>query len=170
MDMRSEHGGQPILPICSRRIRGTDVTHLHGTIFPNVQLEYVGHDGRTLWKVLSDFYVTHPKFPNGFTTIPSGWVTDLASVPRIPLAWFLAGGKAPAAAVVHDWLYKSHLIPRADTDAVFYDLIRREDYSRGTAWLMWSAVRFAGRGAWRKQSPLGLAVSDTPPPDLPESH
>jgi len=146
---------------------------IKGTLFPNVQLEYVGHNGRTLWKVLSDLYVIHPLFqplPDGYLIVPSGWVTDLASVPRTPLAWFLAGGKAPAAAVTHDWLYKSHVIPRKDADTVFYDLIRREDYSHATAWLMWSAVRLGGRGAWGKHSPLGFdSAPPTPSPSPPQS-
>ena len=43
-------------------------------------------------------------------TLPRGFVTDYDSVPRLPLAYWLLGGKRHKAAVVHDFLY-SNLCP-----------------------------------------------------------
>lgn len=37
--------------------------------------------------------------------VPGGFVTDLASVPRVPFAYWSLGGRAAAAAVVHDFLF-----------------------------------------------------------------
>ena len=45
---------------------------------------------------------------NGFktVTIPAGFETDLASVPRIPIAYLLWGDRAHREAVLHDYLYR----------------------------------------------------------------
>lgn len=82
--------------------------------------------------------------------VPTGFITDFASVPRLPLAYLLAGGKANAAAVIHDWLYSTHKVDRKTADAVFREAIVAEGYSRFTAWLMWSGVRLGGWAAWDK--------------------
>jgi hypothetical protein len=37
--------------------------------------------------------------------VPAGFVTDFASVPRLPLAFLFLGDRAHEAAVVHDYLY-----------------------------------------------------------------
>lgn len=39
--------------------------------------------------------------------VPAGFDTDLASVPRVPLMYWLVGGKANYAATIHDYLYSS---------------------------------------------------------------
>lgn len=38
--------------------------------------------------------------------IPRGFVTDLASVPRLPILYWFWGNRADGAAVVHDYLYR----------------------------------------------------------------
>ena len=55
--------------------------------------------------------------------VPSGFITDFASVPRIPFAYMVTGGKAQAAAVIHDWLYSTHEVDRETADAVTLDVI-----------------------------------------------
>ncbi len=83
---------------------------------------------------------------------PKGFVTDFASVPRIPVAYLLTGGCADQAAVIHDWLYTSHEVDRAMADAVF-----REAVALGNpgwrAWLMWAGVRIGGGGSWEAPGP-----------------
>lgn len=82
-------------------------------------------------------------------TVPAGFRTDLASVPRWPLAYWLTGGTADAAAVVHDYLYSTRLVSRAVADAV----LREASAVSGVPWwrrgLMWAAVRVAGWRYWR---------------------
>jgi hypothetical protein len=75
--------------------------------------------------------------------VPAGFVTDFASVPRIPVAFLLAGDAAHEAAVVHDWLYSTHEVDRATSDAVFREacLIGEPAWR---AWLMWLGVRVGG--------------------------
>jgi hypothetical protein len=50
-------------------------------------------------------------------TVPTGFITDLGSVPRVPIAYLLAG-TSNEASVVHDFLYSTHPVPRNTADAV----------------------------------------------------
>ena len=80
--------------------------------------------------------------------VPTGFLTDLASVPRLPLAYLLAGDTAHEAAVVHDWLYQNRISTRAQADAVLDEAMAVTGEPRWRRLLMWSAVRAAGGWAW----------------------
>jgi len=82
---------------------------------------------------------------------PAGFITDLASVPRLPFVYLVAGNRAHAAAVIHDYLYGSRVVPvRSDADAVFREAMGTDpDVSAWIAWTMWAAVRAWGWRAWR---------------------
>lgn len=82
-------------------------------------------------------------------TVPSGFITDFASVPRIPVAYLAAGGCANAAAVVHDWLYTTHEVDRATADAVFREAVLAGGDPAWRAWLMWAGVRIGGAGPYQ---------------------
>lgn len=43
----------------------------------------------------------------GIIIVPRGFVTDFASVPRLPFAYWIAGGMLKEAAVLHDFLYSA---------------------------------------------------------------
>ena len=79
-------------------------------------------------------------------TVPAGFVTDLASVPRLPLVYLLAGGTANEASVVHDWLYSTHIVPRAVADAVLREASAVTGVPAWRRWLMWAGVRIGGGG------------------------
>ena len=90
--------------------------------------------------------------------VDEGFVTDLASVPRFPFAYWLAGGSAEAAAVLHDWMYRMKLQPREKCDALFLEAMRTdgsnvnipaEPYWRSS--LMWAAVRVGGWLSWGRE-------------------
>ena len=83
-------------------------------------------------------------------TVPAGFVTDLASVPRLPFAYWLAGGRAAAPACLHDFLYQCKTLPRSQTDALFLEAMDQRGIPWGTARLMYSAVRSWGWIAWNR--------------------
>ena len=118
--------------------------------------------GRQTWKLLQPLVYQSDKLGR-HVTVPAGFVTDYASVPRLPFAFWLAGDTAHEAAVVHDWLYTSHEVDRATADAVFAEAMRVSD-PRAPAGLMWLAVRVAGGGSWNApgpaQPPMVRAVLD----------
>lgn len=82
--------------------------------------------------------------------VPTGFITDLASVPRIPLAWLIAGGIGDRAAVIHDYLYAETKVRRGTADAVFLEALLDTGVSAWRARAMWAAVRAFGWVARRK--------------------
>lgn len=76
--------------------------------------------------------------------VPKGFVTDFASVPRLPVAYLLAGGEANEAAIVHDYLYHSHEVARDVADAVFEEAMAVTGQPWWRRKLMWAGVRLFG--------------------------
>lgn len=77
-------------------------------------------------------------------SVPPGFVTDLASVPRLPFVYLLAGGTAKKAAVVHDYLYREQCCSRRDADSVFEEAMRASGQPWWRRKLMWAGVRLFG--------------------------
>lgn len=57
----------------------------------------------------------------GTVTVPVGFETDFASVPRLPVVYMLVGNLAHLPAVVHDYLYRYALVSRKVADKVFLE-------------------------------------------------
>ena len=76
-------------------------------------------------------------------TIPAGFRTDLASVPRL-LTWLVPkAGKHNRAAVVHDYLCRDPTVTLKDADGVLRRITVELEAGRARAWTMWAGVRFA---------------------------
>ena len=80
--------------------------------------------------------------------VPAGFTCDLASVPRLPEVYRRYGGRAKHAAVVHDWLYRIHGVPKNDADLVFREGMLTQGIPRDDAEAMYQAVRLFGAFAW----------------------
>lgn len=83
-------------------------------------------------------------------TIPAGFRTDFASVPRIAWRVLPPWDRHLAASVVHDWMYATGVLARHRADTVF----RRAMATAGVpAWqretIYW-AVRLFGWWAWHR--------------------
>ena len=115
------------------------------------RVEDTSRDGRGTWELLAPLCFVSQRIGAGI--VPAGFVTDFASVPRLPVAFFLAGGLAHAAAVVHDWLYTTHSTDRATADAVFQDAAKACGVSPWRAWVMWLGVRAGGASSWAAAGP-----------------
>jgi hypothetical protein len=78
-------------------------------------------------------------------TVPAGFVTDLASIPRV--LWALPGF-APfellSGPILHDYLYRTRMVPRAEADALLYRAMREDGIGRVRAYTVYSAVRMFG--------------------------
>lgn len=61
---------------------------------------------------------------------PKGFVTDYASVPNDVLLRGLFGGIGDEGAVVHDYLYQTHLTSKTEADEVFLEAMK----SLGVSW------------------------------------
>lgn len=87
-----------------------------------VEWENEDDDELPTWKLLSPL-VYHSDILGRDVYVPSGFVTDFASVPRAPIVYFLAGNLGNRAAVVHDYLIVSKEVPRRTADDVFYEAL-----------------------------------------------
>src|SRR5688500_13813630 len=52
-------------------------------------------------------------------TIPAGFVTDFASIPRVMWVRYPKSGPWNKAAVLHDWLYVQNGVTRSEADGLF---------------------------------------------------
>ena len=102
---------------------------------------------RTTWRLLAPFSYLAPD--HGLITVPAGFETDFASVPRWPLTFALLGSYGHAAAVIHDWLYTTAQLSRAAADRVFLSALRSSGIARWRAWLMWAGVRLGGASRFK---------------------
>ncbi len=83
-------------------------------------------------------------------TVPVGFVSDLANIPRI-FWWFVAPwGKIASAAIVHDRLYHTGELSRQEADLVFLDLMLRLNVPWYQRELVYWSVRIGGRAAWKR--------------------
>lgn len=106
------------------------------------RLVAVGNDSE--WKLIEPFEVDVEE-DNGTVhriTVPAGFSTDLASVPRLPGAYMLFANRARRSAILHDYLYAQHRT-RKWADAVFYAAMKNE-VSFLPRFFMWLGVRIGG--------------------------
>ena len=104
-------------------------------------------------------------------TVPTGFKTDFASIPRA-VVWLLPRyGVYTKSAILHDYLCRTDEVSRADADGLFRRSMHEQGVSVPRRWMMWAAVRLASlmRGADAKQwlgfalvAPLGLAFVAIP--------
>jgi hypothetical protein len=80
--------------------------------------------------------------------VPVGFQTDLASVPRLPVIYWLTGGTSNAAACVHDFAYSTHMVSRAMADAVLREASAVTGVPAWRRWAMWAGVRLGGGSHW----------------------
>jgi hypothetical protein len=110
-------------------------------------------DGRT-WKLKETFsYVTDGGLA---IKVPTGFVTDLASIPRVLWPVLPPFGKYSWAAIIHDWLYSEHRLgkahySRAYADAILLEAMRDCNVSRPVQWVVWMGVRIGAWTAWNKR-------------------
>jgi hypothetical protein len=147
--------------------KGVTLTQLH---------EMPGFAGRTQFVLGEEFSQV---LKNGdIVTVPKGYVTDGASIPRIFWSTFIGGpfsSTALWAALTHDWRYDvnrrevalDYLIPgdsrafalkmeecernstKAEVDKDFYDGLRAAGLGRIRSSLMYLAVRIGG--SWNRR-------------------
>lgn len=80
----------------------------------------------------------------GTITVPAGFETDFASVPRLPIVFMLVGDKAHLPAVVHDYLYRYAVVKRKVADQVFLEAMRVCGLFPWRRYPMYWAVRLFG--------------------------
>lgn len=124
-------------------------------------------DGRGTWQLLFPLIYESDILKGEVVAVPEGFITDFASVPRIPVAFLLAGGYGRMAAVVHDYLYTTHQVDRPTADSIFREALLAMGEVPWRAQMMYLGVRVGGASPWvadgQKQPPKVAAVINATP-------
>lgn len=88
-------------------------------------------------------------------TVPAGATTDFASVPWGLWNLLPKMGEHNRAAVLHDCLYRTGAVFRAEADSLFLEAMKASGVSAWKRWIMWGGVRVGGRGSYRGQDGTG---------------
>lgn len=93
-------------------------------------------------------------------TVPIGFLTDFASIPRFARVIIPKLGRYNKAAVIHDAIYKDifpgRRFTRKEADICFLEGMTELGVVKWKRWVMWAAVRVGGYFAWQKRSPCGF--------------
>ena len=107
----------------------------------------LGDDNDPLWE-LAQPLIYKSLILCGVITVPTGFKTDFASVPRIPFVYDAVGNVAREASVVHDYLYTTHAVNRETADAVLREASKATGVNWLRRWAMWLGVRIGGGSHW----------------------
>lgn len=91
--------------------------------------------------------------PAGHITVPAGFVTDLASIPRVlrNLPWLDPNGLSRRPAVLHDYLYGSNpgrVFGKQFADSLLASALVSEGASQTVAQTFYYAVHWFGASSW----------------------
>lgn len=98
---------------------------------------------------------SHPKMRA--VTVPKGFVTDFASIPREFWSLLRPDGEYAHAAIVHDYLYWQQGTSREYADSVFLAAMEDLKVQPTTRTLLYKAVRGFGASAWEENARLRSA-------------
>ena len=84
-------------------------------------------------------------------TVPAGFITDLASIPRLLRSVYDTQDECREPAVLHDYLYCVQFGERAEADALFLEALERAGVGLLKRRSMWLGVRAGGWMYWRKR-------------------
>jgi hypothetical protein len=118
-----------------------------------------GQDGHD-WVLASDFSY---RAKSGTTyQVLAGFHSDGASIPRV--FWRLIGpplaGRYAPAALIHDGLYASEIIPRDVADDLFLEMMETLGVKSWRRKLMYQAVRIGGGAVWKKHTPTSVTYAN----------
>lgn len=84
-------------------------------------------------------------------SVPDGFITDFASVPRVPVFYLMTANKGNRAAVIHDWLYATGIVSREYADAIYYHALLADGVNSVVARIMYTGVRLGGASRYGKK-------------------
>jgi uncharacterized membrane protein len=88
-------------------------------------------------------------------TVPVGFFTDFASVPRLGIVYAMLGDRAHQPAVVHDWLYYAAITTREMADDVLMEAMTALALPWWQRYPIWWGVRAGGWAAWNTHRKVG---------------
>jgi hypothetical protein len=86
--------------------------------------------------------------------VPSGFVTDFASIPRVFWTLLPPDGEYTYPAIVHDWMYWNQERPREEADMIFKLGMQDFGIDAASTETIYRAVRTFGGSAWNSNARL----------------
>lgn len=86
--------------------------------------------------------------------VPSGFVTDLASIPRIFWVLFPPTGSYGKAAIIHDFLLEENKRTRKECDKIFLEAMKVDDVNLFTRYIIYFGLRIFDNVAYLLQRAL----------------
>lgn len=85
---------------------------------------------------------------------PWAWLSYLAyGIGFACLALYAAvAGYGHGPAAIHDWIYRTKLLPRPECDRVFLNALRSGGDSRWRSWLMFAGTRIGGASRYQSKA------------------
>ena len=127
-------------------------------------------EGRRALIVTADLLYCYPP-TKALIVVPTGYVTDFASVPAAARSVISEFGDQAEAAIVHDWLYAvGEPDRRLVADQIFRFAMREQGVSAPTATIAYNAVRWFGGAAYGREDEWARRFGDpqtgriAPPP------
>ncbi|HFG9433729.1 TPA: DUF1353 domain-containing protein [Salmonella enterica subsp. enterica serovar Cotham] len=103
------------------------------------------------WRVYEPFEFYLSDDNSDVIEVPAGFVTDLASIPRIFWTLLPPDGKYAKSAIIHDYLYDNALRTKREADRIFLDGMTVLGVPKWKRIVMYLAVRWFGRGMYGKE-------------------
>ena len=107
------------------------------------------------WQVARDIQLQINDYP---LHIPTGFWTDLASVPRCLWNLIPPFGSYTLPAIVHDFCYATQIVSRKTADDLFYRLMIYTKTKPYKAFVMYMAVRLFGQSAYENYNETAALV------------
>lgn len=120
-------------------------------------------NGRSLWAVQRALEYQAGDDPEELIIVPPGFVTDLASVPRMVWSFYPPDGPWAKAAIIHDFLYwtkgtgewHEHVgitrvtpYSRKEADDILKEAMADRKVGKWEQFVIWLSVRLGGAGGW----------------------
>lgn len=100
-------------------------------------------NGRSEW-ILDEPLTYHSDLTKYRYEVPKGFITDFASVPRIPFIFELFGDTIHAPATLHDWLYRTGFEKRETCDMILREAALTINVPKWKVDMIYYAVRLFG--------------------------
>jgi hypothetical protein len=114
-------------------------------------IDHIANNGQGEWYLIAP--LTFIDKEQTRWTVPVGFTTDFASVPRVPFAFWIYGCRAHAPAVLHDWACRTNACPREKADELFLEAMESTGMKPSHAGAMYRAVAGHTRNLAAKLNP-----------------
>lgn len=100
--------------------------------------------GQPLWIVSTKPFSYKSDYTGMVFRIPVGFITDFASVPRVPFIYDNLGNIFPRPALLHDFFYQSKILKRKTADKVLIEAMKIDKITPIRRWFVYVGVRIFG--------------------------